>query len=102
VSIGLLVDARHCDDRGLCSKGVMAILIDLGLVLGATSRMRAAGLVMTVSLSCTFLRPARLGEWVQGDIVEFAGAGGVAQGVLALHANGERISFAKAMMSYRP
>ena len=63
--VGLVIDERHTNSRGMLHGGVLVAIADT--VMGHTSERAATGTrLVTVSLSTDFLGAARLGEWVQG------------------------------------
>ena len=63
--VGLVIDERHTNSRGMLHGGVLVAVADT--VMGHTSERAAPGSrLVTVSLSTDFLGAARSGEWLQG------------------------------------
>jgi acyl-coenzyme A thioesterase 13 len=64
---GLRVDERHINTKGFCHGALLALLADVYLGrLIALSQESRPGLV-TVSLSLTYLAPAKLGDWLEAS-----------------------------------
>jgi len=90
VSLGLRIEARHTNSRGICHGGLLATLADLALGYAALAIGGHAGFV-TVNLSLDFAGSAVPGDWVESEVeVQKAGARlAFANGYLL--ANGVRI-----------
>ena len=75
VTIGLLIEDRHCNEHGSLHGGVQMAMADY--TAGTTARfgMGEEGTV-TVSFDASFIDAGRLGEWVEGraDIVRRTGS----------------------------
>ena len=103
VSLGLRIEARHTNSRGICHGGLLATLADLALGYSALAVGGQSSFV-TVSLSLDFAGSARVGDWVESEIaVQKTGARlAFANGYLV--ANGVRIVRASAIfaLSARP
>jgi acyl-coenzyme A thioesterase 13 len=67
VSLGLRVEEKHTNSRGICHGGVLATLADLALGYAMIGRTDKAGFV-TVQLSVDYAGAARLGDWIESDI----------------------------------
>lgn len=76
VSLGLRVEEKHTNSRGICHGGVLATLADLALgyaMIGQTARggfekaSDRSGFV-TVQLSIDYAGAAKLGDWIESDI----------------------------------
>jgi uncharacterized protein (TIGR00369 family) len=63
--IGLRVDGRHANRRGLCHGAVIMLLADveLGRVIGYTRKPRLE--TVTINLDLAFMAPARQGDWLE-------------------------------------
>jgi acyl-coenzyme A thioesterase 13 len=102
VSLGLRIEARHTNSRGICHGGLLATLADLALgysalaVGGPDGNKRS---FVTVSLSLDFSGSARVGDWVESEVaVQKTGARlAFANGYLV--ANGVRIVRASAIFA---
>jgi uncharacterized protein (TIGR00369 family) len=70
VSIGLAIEARHTNSRGICHGGVLATLADLALGYamlaksGETGGQRQGGFV-TAHLAVDYAGAAKAGDWVE-------------------------------------
>jgi len=63
--VGLVIDERHTNARGMVHGGVLVAIADT--VMGHTAERAGTGTrLVTVSLCTDFVAAARLGEWVQG------------------------------------
>lgn len=62
--LGMIVDARHMNARGLCHGAVLSAIADvyLGRLVGAAQELRLP--LVTVSLGLDFLSAARQGDWL--------------------------------------
>jgi uncharacterized protein (TIGR00369 family) len=63
--LGFRVGAQHCNLHGVCHGGMLATVADQAMGLGAGSRSEGPLATATISLSIDFLRPAKLGDWVE-------------------------------------
>lgn len=66
--LGFEVQARHCNSAGICHGGMVATLCDMLLTIGANIQTAQSRFLPTVSLTCDFLAPARLGSWIEGQL----------------------------------
>lgn len=71
ISVGLRIEERHCNSRGICHGGLLATLADIALgyacvIAGGTGGR--AGSFVTTNLSVDYLAPAHVGDWVQSDV----------------------------------
>jgi uncharacterized protein (TIGR00369 family) len=100
VSIGVRVEAKHTNSRGICHGGMLATLADLALgyaLLGKGGSL--AGSFFTVQLSIDYASPAKAGDWVQSE-VEIQQAGSrLAFANCYLVAGGRRIARASAIFA---
>ena len=65
VSIGLRIDARHTNSRGVCHGGVLATLADLALGYAMLARSGDKGSFVTAHLAVDYAGAARAGEWIE-------------------------------------
>jgi acyl-coenzyme A thioesterase 13 len=65
--IGLFVDGRHVNARGLCHGALLALLADveLGRVIARSQTPRMN--IVTVDLGLSYLASAKLGDWLQAS-----------------------------------
>jgi uncharacterized protein (TIGR00369 family) len=102
VSLGLYIEERHTNSRGICHGGLLATLADLALGYAALAAGKAAGgptSFVTVNLSLDFAGSAKAGDWVESEAaVQKAGARlAFVNGYLV--ANGRRIVRASAIFA---
>ena len=78
VSLGLRIEERHLNSRGICHGGLLATLADLAL---GYSALAAGGpdadkrSFVTINLALDFAGSAILGDWVESEVqVQKAGA----------------------------
>jgi uncharacterized protein (TIGR00369 family) len=102
VSLGLRIEERHTNSRGICHGGLLATLADLALGYSASAAGRTAGGTagdrpnfVTVNLSLDFAGSAKLGDWVESEVevqktgarLAFANCYLVAEGVRIVRAS---------------
>ena len=71
LSLGLRIEARHCNSRGTCHGGLLATLADIALGYAcalAGNAEGAKGNFVTVDLSLQYLASTQVGEWVQSEV----------------------------------
>jgi uncharacterized protein (TIGR00369 family) len=68
--LGFVVEERHCNPMGICHGGMLATFADMLLPMGAVMSVPELHrrFLPTVSLQVDFLRSAKLGEWVEGEM----------------------------------
>lgn len=98
VALGLRIEARHTNSRGICHGGLLATMADLALgyaclVAGGQSSF------VTVNLALDFAGSAKIGDWVESEVqVQKTGARlAFANGYLL--AGGKRIVRASAVFA---
>lgn len=100
VSIGVRLEEKHTNSRGICHGGMLATLADLALgyaLLGKGGPI--SGSFFTVQLSIDYASPAKAGDWVQSE-VEIQQAGSrLAFANCYLVAGGRRIARASAIFA---
>jgi acyl-coenzyme A thioesterase 13 len=69
VSLGLRVEKKHSNSRGICHGGVLATLADLALGYGMMARMGGArsGFV-TAHLDIDYAGAAAIGDWIHSEV----------------------------------
>jgi acyl-coenzyme A thioesterase 13 len=69
LSIGVLIDEKHVNSRGICHGGLLATLADLALGYAMAAKVGGveAGFV-TAHLSIDYAGAARPGDWVQSEV----------------------------------
>ncbi len=70
VSLGLRIEERHTNSRGICHGGLLATLADLALGYACLAAGRPGGPTsfVTVNLSLDYSGSAKVGDWVQSDV----------------------------------
>jgi len=77
VSLGLYIEEKHTNSRGICHGGLLATMADLALGYACLAEGKAAGghtSFVTVSLTLDYAGSARPGDWVQ-SVAEVQKAG---------------------------
>lgn len=99
VSIGVRLEEKHTNSRGICHGGMLATLADLALGYALAARTGAAASFFTVQLSIDYASPAKAGEWVESEVeIQQAGAR-LAFANCYLVASGRRIARASAIFA---
>ena len=100
VSIGLRIEQKHTNSRGVCHGGLLATLADLalGYALLAESE-KLSGNFFTVHLDIDYANPARVGDWIESAVeIQHAGAR-LAFANCYLVAAGRRVARASAIFA---
>jgi uncharacterized protein (TIGR00369 family) len=103
VSLGIRIEERHCNSRGICHGGFLATMADLALGYACAATGGHSSFV-TISLTLDYAGSASPGDWVQSEVeVQKAGAR-IAFANCFLVANGVRAVRASAIfaMSGKP
>lgn len=68
LSIGLRIEAKHTNSRGICHGGVLATLADLSL--GYAMHVKSGGKVsfVTAHLAVDYAGAARVGDWIEAEV----------------------------------
>jgi len=64
--IGLRVEERHCNAMNVAHGGLVMSFADLMLTACLNYQSGLSRFLLTVSASCDFAGPAKLGEWIEG------------------------------------
>ncbi|GMV45485.1 MAG: hypothetical protein AMXMBFR66_08830 [Pseudomonadota bacterium] len=84
--LGLRVEPRHCNPRGVCHGGMLATFCDMLLPIGTHYLSAEAGrrFLPTVSLQLDYLAPVALGAWLEGrcEVLRVARSMVFAQGLV--------------------
>ena len=67
VSIGLAIEAKHTNSRGICHGGVLATLADLALGYAMLAKSGDKGFV-TAHLAVDYAGAARAGDWIESSV----------------------------------
>lgn len=71
VSVGLRIEAHHCNTRGTGHGGLLATLADIALGYACAAAAEAAGKgrnFVTIDLSVEYLSGTRAGQWIQSEV----------------------------------
>ena len=68
VSIGLAVEEKHTNSRGICHGGVLATLADLALGYAMLARSGDKGSFVTAHLAVDYAGSARAGDWIESKV----------------------------------
>lgn len=68
VSIGLRIEAKHANSRGICHGGLLATLADLALGYAMLARTGGKGGFVTAHLAVDYAGAARLGDWIESAV----------------------------------
>ena len=74
LSLGLRIEAKHANKRGICHGGVLATLADVALGYAMAVKTGAKGFV-TAQLALDYAGAAKIGDWVESAVeVQRAGS----------------------------
>jgi acyl-coenzyme A thioesterase 13 len=102
ISLGLRIEERHTNSRGICHGGLLATMADLALgyacvALGGPEGDKQS--FVTVSLSLDFAGSAKAGDWVESQAEVQKTGSRIAFANCYLVANGVRIVRASAIFA---
>jgi acyl-coenzyme A thioesterase 13 len=99
LSVGLRIDAKHTNSRGICHGGVLATLADLALGYAMLAKTGGKAELVTAQLSIDYAGAAKVGDWVE-SAVEIQRVGSrLAFANCYLVAGGQRIVRASAIFA---
>jgi uncharacterized protein (TIGR00369 family) len=99
LSVGLRIDAKHTNSRGMCHGGVLAMLADLALGYAVLAKTGGKAELVTAQLSIDYAGAAKVGDWVE-SAVEIQRVGSrLAFAKCYLLADGQRIVRASAIFA---
>jgi uncharacterized protein (TIGR00369 family) len=104
LSIGLRVEPKHTNSRGICHGGVLATLADVALGYAMLAAHGGKSGFVTVHLAVDYAGSAKVGDWIESDVeiqrvgarLAFANCYLVAQGNRIVRASALFASAAKA------
>jgi uncharacterized protein (TIGR00369 family) len=102
VSLGLRIEERHTNSRGICHGGLLATMADLALGYACHAAGKNAGGqggFVTVNLSLDFAGSAKAGDWVESQAEVQKTGSRIAFANCYLIANGVRIVRASAIFA---
>ncbi|HVB49280.1 MAG TPA: PaaI family thioesterase [Burkholderiales bacterium] len=68
VSIGLRIERKHTNRRGVCHGGVLATLADIALGYAMLGQAGAKGGFVTANLAIDYAGAAKLGDWLHSEV----------------------------------
>lgn len=68
VSLGLRIEKKHTNRRGLCHGGVLATLADTALGYAMGARTGGKYSLVTASLTIDYVGSAKEGDWVEAQV----------------------------------
>jgi uncharacterized protein (TIGR00369 family) len=68
LSIGLRIERKHLNSRGICHGGVLATLADLALGYAMHAKAKGAGGFVTAHLAVDYAGAARAGDWIESRV----------------------------------
>jgi uncharacterized protein (TIGR00369 family) len=99
LSVGLRIDAKHTNSRGICHGGVLATLADLALGYAMLAKTGGKAELVTAQLSIDYAGAAKVGDWIE-SAVEIQRVGSrLAFANCYLVAGGQRIVRASAIFA---
>ena len=84
VSVGLRLEEKHLNSRGICHGGVLATLADLALGYAMIAKSGGRGDFVTAHLAVDYAGAARRGDWVESEV--------------EIHRVGARLAFANCYL----
>lgn len=68
VALGLRIEGKHANRRGICHGGVLATLADiaLGYAMGVTTGGKSS--LVTASLTIDYAGSAKVGDWIEAQV----------------------------------
>jgi acyl-coenzyme A thioesterase 13 len=68
VSIGLRIEEKHTNSRGICHGGLLATVADLSLGYAMLAKTGGKGGFVTAHLAVDYAGAARLGDWIESAV----------------------------------
>ncbi len=68
VSVGLRVEPKHGNTRGVCHGGVLATLADMALGLAMHAQGGGKGGYVTAQLAVDYAGSAKIGDWIESEV----------------------------------
>jgi uncharacterized protein (TIGR00369 family) len=68
VSIGLTIEEKHTNSRGICHGGVLATLADLALGYAMLAKSGDKGSFLTAHLAVDYAGAAKVGDWIESQV----------------------------------
>jgi acyl-coenzyme A thioesterase 13 len=68
LSVGLRIEAKHSNTRGVCHGGVLATLADMALGLAMHAQGGGKSGFVTAHLAVDYAGSAKVGDWVESEV----------------------------------
>ena len=68
LSIGVRIERKHTNSRGVCHGGVLATLADLSLGYAMHAKAPGEAGFVTAHLAVDYAGPARVGDWIESQV----------------------------------
>ena len=68
VSIGVRIEEKHTNSRGICHGGVLATLADLSLGYAMLAKSGGKGGFVTAHLAVDYAGSAKIGDWIESAV----------------------------------
>lgn len=68
LSIGLHIEQKHTNSRGICHGGVLATLADLSLGYAMHAKAQGKAAFVTAHLAVDYAGSARVGDWIESQV----------------------------------
>jgi uncharacterized protein (TIGR00369 family) len=68
VSIGIVIEEKHTNSRGICHGGVLATLADLALGYAMLAKSGDQGSFLTAHLAVDYAGAAKVGDWIESQV----------------------------------
>ena len=68
VSIGIVIEEKHTNSRGICHGGVLATLADLALGYAMLAKSGDKGSFLTAHLAVDYAGAAKVGDWIESQV----------------------------------
>ncbi len=68
LSIGLRIEEKHSNSRGICHGGLLATVADLALGYVMLARTGGKGGFVTANLSVDYAGAAHIGDWIESQV----------------------------------
>ena len=68
VSIGVRIEEKHTNSRGICHGGLLATVADLSLGYAMLAKTGGKGGFVTAHLAVDYAGAARIGDWIESAV----------------------------------
>ena len=99
LAIGLRIEAKHTNSRGICHGGVLATLADLALGYAMHGAVGGRAGFVTAHLAVDYAGSAKVGDWIESEVEIQRVGTRLAFANCYLVANGRRIVRASAIFA---